>query len=458
MATIHTMSARPEDWAFPVPVTFGAGRISALPELMKAKGVRRPLVITDKGGDRHRIYNLIAAAGLTPVLFDKVEPNPTDVCVRNASALFHAEKCDAIVAIGGGSGLDGGKSTAMVAGSGLPVSDFEWTLPPVKLAPGALPSVWLVPTTAGTGAEMDSASMVTDTTKKIKICVAHPDLVTHVVMDPKLTLTLPATLTAWTGMDALTHALEALSVDMYHPMCDGIALEALRLIQTWLPVAFREGSTSLEARSQMLAASCMAAVAFQKGLGATHGLSEPIGAVHNTQHGLTNAIVLPVVLRANRKAIESKMELVSRYLSLPQPPASYLGGSSGGHNKDGGFERVCFWVDSLSEALNIPTSLRSIGLDESSRAALGVKAEANPTGWTNPIRFSAAEYERIYQKALDGHERSVFYDWDVSGRADHASAAKQGGAGARAGVGGSGAGGQPTAQASWSMANARSKL
>ena len=437
--SIHTMDARPEDWAFPVPVTFGAGRIAALPELMKSKGVTRPLVITDKGGDRHKIADLIAGAGcgLRPVLFDQVEPNPTDVCVRNAAALFHAERCDAIVAIGGGSGLDGGKSAAMVAGSGLPVANFEWTLPPVKLAAGALPPVWLVPTTAGTGAEMDSASMVTDTTKKIKICVAHPDLRTHVVMDPKLTLTLPATLTAWTGMDALTHALEALSVDMYHPMCDGIALEALRLIQAWLPVAYRDGS-NLEARSQMLAASCMAAVAFQKGLGATHGLSEPIGAVHNTQHGLTNAIVLPVVLRANRRVIEAKCELVARYLALPAPPPAYS-------TRDGGFERVAYWVDCLSDNLAIPTTLRAIGLDERSKAALGVKAEANPTGWTNPIRFTAAEYEAIYQKALDGHDRSAFYDWGV------ASAVK----GSKAGAG---ATAQQGATAAFSMMPARSKL
>jgi len=398
--------SRPEDWAFPVPVTFGPGRISELPELMKSKGVCRPLVVTDKGGDRHKIAALLAAAGLRPVLYDKVEPNPTDVCVRNASALYNAEQCDSIVAIGGGSGLDGGKSTAMAAGSNLPIADFEWTIsPPVELAPDALPPVWLVPTTAGTGAEMDSASMVTDTTKRTKICVAHPTMRMHVVMDPELTLTLPATLTAWTGMDALTHALEALSVDMYHPMCDGIALEALRLVQQWLPVAFHDGA-NLEARSQMLAASCMAAVAFQKGLGATHGLSEPIGALHNTQHGLTNAIVLPVVLRANRRVIEAKCELVARYLALPSPPHSYSA-------RDGGFERVAYWVDRLSAELRIPTSLRAIGLDESTRAELGVKAEANPTGWTNPIRFTAAEYERIYQKSLEGHDRTAFYNWDV---------------------------------------------
>ena len=347
------MSAQSADWLFPVPVTFGAGRIADLPELIKGKNCSRPLVICDKGGDRAGITKraqalapkpvdhaipvwsfplahhtawiaVLSDGGLKPTLYDKVEPNPTDVCVCNGAALFRVHACDSIVAIGGGSGLDAGKSTAMVAGSGLALDDFEWTKTPPALAPGALPPVWLVPTTAGTGAEMDSASMVTDTSKAIKICVAHPTLRTHVVADPQLTLTLPATLTAWTGMDALPHAIEALSVDMYHPMCvtttlwlwlrshrlclrphlpppsstsnypscrtcrcDGIALEALRIIHKWLPIAFANGR-DLEARSQMLAAASMAAVAFQKGLGATHGLSEPIGAVHNTQHGLTN--------------------------------------------------------------------------------------------------------------------------------------------------------------------------
>ena len=173
------------------------------------------------------------------------------------------------------------------------------------------------------------------------------------VADPNTTLTLPPKLTAWTGMDALTHAIEALSVDCYHPMCDGIALEALRLIQAWLPTAVADGS-NLDARAHMLAASSMAAVAFQKGLGATHGLSEPIGAVHNSQHGLTNAIILPHVLRANRAAIELKCELIANYLALPPPPAGYCEG-------DGGYERVCAWVDAISEIIEIPTSLAEIG-------------------------------------------------------------------------------------------------
>ena len=365
---------------------------------MKAAGVSRPLVVADTGGDRAGVVSVLEQAGLRPLLFAGAEPNPTDTNCQEGAAEFHAHSADSVVAVGGGSALDCGKCIAMVAGSHLEVRELEWTLPTPDLGSNVLPPVWTLPTTAGTGAEMDAPSMLTLTSERRKLCLTHSSLRIHAVIDPELTLTLPANLTAWTGMDALTHALEALSVDAYHPMCDGIALEALRLIDTWLPTAFEDGS-HLEARSNMLAASAMAAVAFQKGLGAVHGLSEPIGAVHNTQHGLTNAIILPIVLQANREVIRPKCELVANYLTLPPPKPGYS-------QIDDGFTRVCCWVDSLSKRLDIPTSLREIGLSEANVAELAVKAEANPTGWDNPIRFDAASYERICHSALEGHDRS----------------------------------------------------
>lgn len=189
--------------------------------------------------------------------------------------------------------------------------------------------------------------MYTHTTEHVKYCVMHPDCQVTVIADPLLTVSLPPHLTAWTGMDALTHAIEAYSVDSFHPMCDGIALESMRMITESLPLAVTDGE-NLEARSQMLVASSMAAVAFQKGLGAVHGLSEPIGAVYDTQHGLTNAVLLPYVLRANRNAIEPKCELIARYLGLP------------GASVDG-YQAVLDWVDSMCERLEIPSSLKEIG-------------------------------------------------------------------------------------------------
>jgi alcohol dehydrogenase class IV len=246
---------------------------------------------------------------------------------------------------------------------------------------------------------MDSASMVTDTSAHVKWCVAHPTMSLTVIADPELTLSLPPHLTAWTGMDALTHALEAYCVDSYHPQCDGIALESLRMVHEWLPVAFADGS-NIQARSQMQAASMMAAVAFQKGLGAVHGISEPIGAVHNTQHGLTNAVLLPHVLRVNRPAIESKCDTVAQALSLPSPPASY---NAPGADGDSGFYRVCYWVDSMCARLKIPRDLAAVGVPVDGDAAqLAEKAVANPTGHTNPIAFTAEQYEGVFRAAMEG--------------------------------------------------------
>mmetsp|Transcript_31128 Transcript_31128/g.104014 ORF Transcript_31128/g.104014 Transcript_31128/m.104014 type:complete len:302 (-) Transcript_31128:53-958(-) len=251
----------------------------------------------------------------------------------------------------------------------------------------------------GTGAEMDSAAMYTDTSRRVKFCVAHPGCTAqiHVIADPLLTLSLPPTLTAWTGMDAVTHAIEALSVDSYHPMCDGIALESLRLMHTWLPPAVADGS-DVAARSHMLAASAMAAVAFQKGLGAVHGLSEPVGAVHNSQHGLTNAILLPHVLRANRAAIEPKMDLAATYLGLPPPPPGYA-------TTDGGFERVAAWLDTLAEQLQIPATLAEIGISDETAEECAAKAVANPTGFTNPLPFDAEMYSGVFRAAVEGRDR-----------------------------------------------------
>lgn len=397
-------ASEPADWVFPIPTTFGAGRASEVSSLLQARGAFRPLVVTDRGLGASDLIeaqvDALTSSGLSPLLFADVDANPTDVNIYAGADAFRSHDADSLVAIGGGSGLDAGKAIAMVARSGFLLDDFEWTKEPVVVPAGSIPPVITLPTTAGTGAEMDSASMYTDTTSKIKLCVAHTDCRVSAVVDPMLTLSLPANLTAWTGMDALTHAIEALSVDSFHPMCDGIALQSLLMIDKWLPVAYADGN-NIEARAQMLTASSMAAVAFQKGLGATHGLSEPIGAVFDTQHGLTNAIVLPHVLRANRLAIDNKCDLLARYLNLAPAPAEY--------GATGGFGAVCYWVDSMSLKLNIPTSLAEIGVkDDTAASELALKAVANPTGFTNPIRFTANDYESIFKESFKGRDRSVF--------------------------------------------------
>jgi len=330
----------------------------------------------------------LRGAGLTPALFGEVAANPTDVNIADGARLFRSHDADMVIAVGGGSGLDAGKAIAMVSRSHLPVGDFEWTLPPPELAAGTIPPVLTVPTTAGTGAEMDAASMYTDTTAMVKRCVTHPMCEVTVVADPLLTVSLPAHLTAWTGMDALTHALEAYFVDAYHPMCDAIALESMRMIHQWLPIAYSEGA-NVEARGQMLTASAMAAVAFQKGLGGVHGLSEPIGAVHNTQHGLTNAVLLPHLLVHNRSVIETKCSMIVQCVGLERGISD--------------FDTVMGWVLRFREDLAIPNSLAELGIDESTATLCAAKAEANPTGHTNPILLTAKDYEGIFRASLKGN-------------------------------------------------------
>lgn len=377
--------------------------------MLSEKSASRPLLVTDRGmASSPAVASLLSCirdAGMDPLMFGDVSPNPTDVDISRGAEAFRAHNADAVVAMGGGSGLDGGKAIAMVAKTGIPLNDFEWTKPPVDVAAGDIPPVVAIPTTSGTGAEMDSASMYTDTAAQVKWCVAHPQVSITVVADPELTLSLPPHLTAWTGMDALTHALEAYCVDTYHPQCDGIALEALRMIHEWLPIAYADG-TNLEARSHMLAASSMAAVAFQKGLGSVHGISEPIGALHNTQHGLTNAVILPHVLRVNRPAIERKCEIVAHALSLPPAPAEYMSTAADADPNAGsiGFYRVCHWIDSMCRRLEIPRDLVTVGVvdGDTTAAQCAAKAVANPTGHTNPIPYTVEQYEAVFRRALAG--------------------------------------------------------
>jgi len=394
------------DWLFPVPTHFGPGRAAELPSLLAGLGASRPLLVTDEAlGATPLVARLVASlreAGVVVRVFDEVKANPTDVNVRAGAAAFRAHGADSLVAVGGGSGLDAGKLIAMVANTGLDLLEVEWTVAtPAAVAPGAIPPVITVPTTAGTGAEMDSASMYTDTAAGIKRCACHPACAVTVLADPELTLSLPPHLTAWTGMDALTHALEALFVDAYHPMCDAVAIEAARAVRDWLGAAYARGGTDVEARSQMMAASSMAAVAFQKGLGATHGLSEPLGAVYDVQHGLANAVLLPYVLVLNRHAIEGKCALLARALQLP------TGGAGGGDGGDAAaFDAVLDWVLALGAELRIPRSLAEIGisadLGDAEFAAMGAKAAANPTGSTNPVALDAADYEKLFRAALAG--------------------------------------------------------
>lgn len=379
-------------WGYPTDIRFGAGRISELPEICKALGVSRPLLVTDAGlAKLPMITDALAAnaaAGLPTPMFSEVQSNPIEANIRAGAAVYGKGKHDGIIAFGGGSALDSGKNIALAAQSGVPLWDFDVTSPNfVRDREVDLPPIIAVPTTAGTGSEVGRAAVVTDESTHTKRILAHARIMPSVVIaDPELTLGLPPHITAATGMDALAHSLEAFCTETeYHPMADGIALEGMRLVKEWLPEAVKNGA-NIEARSHMMAAASMGAAAFQKGLGAIHALSHPLGALFNIHHGLANAVLMPYVLVYNRAAIEDRMARLARYLGLAKP----------------GFVATLEWILELREDIGIPHKLAELGVDQARFDELASMAASDPCAPENPVPAGAAEMKGMYLAALEG--------------------------------------------------------
>ena len=379
----------PADWTFPIPIKYGPGRISELGLLCRQSGVARPLVVTDRGS---RDLPFVAAAfaalgeiGIEGVLFGEVAPNPTDQDVWAGREAYRSGGHDGVIAIGGGSGMDAAKAISLVGRNDRNLWEFDYDKePPEQTAPSDFPPLICVPTTAGTGAETESTAMVTDTERGVKVCVWHPaQKPLAAILDPELTLGLPKTLTAWTGCDALVHAVDALSVPQWHPPCDGLALEAIRLIHRWLPAAVRDGA-NLEARGAMLVGSCLAGVSFLKGLGLVHAISHMVGAVYDTHHGLTNAVLLPVVLRYNRDALGDKAALMCRAMALP--------------NDD--FDSFYRATVALLDELEIPRNLGVLGVGEERAAEIARKAHTDAACGINPVPATVDEIESLVRQAI----------------------------------------------------------
>jgi alcohol dehydrogenase class IV len=381
-------------WNYPTPIRFGPGRIAELAEACRELGMSRPLLVTDRGLLPLPItaQAMDVLGNLSPTLFGEVDGNPTGADVDRGLAALRSGDCDGVVAFGGGSALDVGKAVAMMAGQDRPLWDFEdvgdwWTR--VNEA-GMLPVV-AVPTTAGTGSEVGRCSVIVnpedpDAPGGRKIIVFHAKMLPErVIADPELTVGLPAKITAAVGMDALAHNLEAYCAPGFHPMADGIAVEGIRLVATSLRRAVEDG-TDIEARANMLIASTMGATAFQKGLGAIHSLSHPVGVALHTHHGLTNAVFMPYVLVHNREAIDDRIARLAAWLGLAD--ASFMG--------------FLDWVLQLREAIGIPHTSAALGFEEHHAATLAPAAAADPTAPTNPIPVTAADLEGLYLKALSG--------------------------------------------------------
>ncbi|MDF1706528.1 MAG: iron-containing alcohol dehydrogenase [Paracoccaceae bacterium] len=376
------------NWSYPTAIRFGAGRISELAEACAAAGIRKPLLVTDKGLSSLPItaatLDLMQAAGLGRAIFADVDPNPTEINLNAGVAAYKAGGHDGVVAFGGGSGLDLGKAVAFMAGQTRPVWDYEdigdwWT----RADASAIAPIVAVPTTAGTGSEVGRASVLTNSVTHEKKIIFHPKILPSVVIcDPELTVGMPKAITAGTGMDAFAHCLEAYCSPHFHPMSQGIALEGMRLVKEYLPRAYADG-TDIEARGQMMAAAAMGAVAFQKGLGAIHAISHPIGAVHNTHHGTTNAVVMQPVLRFNRAAIEERIEQAAAYLGI-----------------SGGFDGFYACVGALNAKLGIPANLTALGVTNPDLAALTASALQDPSTGGNPVEMTAENTRALLEACL----------------------------------------------------------
>jgi len=362
-----------------------------LPGFCQALGMKNPLLVTDPGlAPLPMVASAVRScqsAKLGCGVFSQIKSNPTGKNVDDGVSAFRAGSHDGVIAFGGGSALDAAKAVALMAGQERPLWDFEDVGDNyLRVNVAGMAPVVAVPTTAGTGSEVGRASVITDDAAHVKRIIFHARMLPAIViLDPELTVGLPPKLTAATGMDALSHNLEAYCSPFYHPLATGIALEGIRLVKEWLPAAVRDGG-NLEARLQMLVASSMGATAFQRGLGAMHALAHPLGALYDAHHGMLNAVLMPYVLQANRAAIEDNCTRLARYLDLPQPS----------------FASLLDWVLDLRKTVGIPHSLEEIGIDAGQAELVGRMAVADGSAATNPIQFGESEYVGILRSAVAG--------------------------------------------------------
>ena len=376
------------NWSYPTAVKFGAGRIAELPEACAQAGIKKPLLVTDRGLASLPItlnaLKILRDAGLEAELFAEVDPNPNERNLGAGVVAYNQGRHDGVVAFGGGSGLDLGKCVAFMAGQTRPVWDFEdvddwWT----RANADAIAPVVAVPTTAGTGSEVGRAGVLTTADTHEKKIIFPPRMLPAVgICDPELTVGMPRAITAGTGLDAFAHCVEAFSSPFYHPMSQGIALEGMRLVVEYLPRAY-DTPDDLEARAQMMSAAAMGATAFQKGLGAIHAMSHPIGAHFGTHHGTTNAVCMPAVLKFNAPEIAARFDRAASYIGIK-----------------GGFDGFCAFVDDFNERLGVPKGLAALGVTETSIPALVEGAVKDPSCAGNPIPLNPGNLTALFNAAL----------------------------------------------------------
>ena len=376
------------NWNYPTPIWFGLDRVKEIQIACDNLNIKNPLIVTDPGILQTDIIDKVVSGLNTKTnIYSDVKGNPTGKNVMDGVSDFKLGNHDGVIAVGGGSGMDTGKGIAFMAGQERPLWDFEdisdyWTRANTK---NIFPII-AVPTTAGTGSETGRAGVFTNEETKEKKIIFHPKMMPSIViLDPNLTIALPPNLTAFTGMDVLAHCLEAYCSPFFHPLSQGIALEGISIVKEYLVKAFNNPN-DIESRSNMLVGSAMGSTAFQKGLGAIHSLSHPVGAIYNTHHGLTNAVFMPYVLVKNKNDIEDKIIAISRYINLRQ----YT------------FDSFLEWILQLRKDLLIPHTLKELIEDDSKFNTMSKMALDDPSTGGNPTKLSQKDFEILYQNAYDG--------------------------------------------------------
>ena len=377
------------DWSHPVPIAYGPGRLAEIGKRCVALDMKNPLIVTDKDSRELpfilRTQTSLEHQGVGSQVFSDISPNPRDHEIRSAKGIYLKGNHDGVIAIGGGSGMDGGKATCLTVNNDIDLWYFNYDAPLAKVgASDTFPPLICVPTTSGTGAETESTAMITDTQRGMKLCVWDPALKPSLaLLDPELTLALPAHLTAWTGIDALVHAMEAYCVPGFHPQCDGTALEAIKLISRWLRIAVADPN-NLEARGGMQVGACLGGIAFLKGLGLVHAISHMVGADYDTHHGLTNAVVLPAVTRFNAPMLTEKLAPMTAALGL----------------EGDGYEDFYRALCTLLDELDIPRTLADLGVPLSAAPELARKVHRDAAAATNARPVSVADIEAVIEEAI----------------------------------------------------------
>ena len=375
------------NWNYPTNVWFGVDRSKEIQKACDTLGIKNPLIVTDPGLLQTSIIDEINS-GLSSdtQIYSDVQGNPTGSNVTNGVKVFLEGSHDGVIAIGGGSGMDAGKGIAFLAHQSRPLWDFEdigdwWT----RADSSVIKPIIAIPTTAGTGSEVGRAAVFLNEENYKKKIIFHPKMFPQIaILDPSLTLNLPKSITAGTGMDALAHCIEAYSSPFYHPMAEGTALEGLRLVKENIQEVYHNGN-NVEARSHMLVASMMGAAAFQKGLGAIHSITHPVNSLYKTHHGTTNGTVMPFVLNYNRSTIEKKFTRLANFLDIKN-----------------GFDGIIDWIIELKKEMEIPETLKDMGVNEGDEIKLAPLAQEDPSTGANPLEMTLERFQELILNCISG--------------------------------------------------------